>query len=247
MIRLTLFKEAMEKYVINGCSGTFPLISPFSLQRPEVYYPGLETRPLHDKNTFEWVQRLELGWPNIVEELNSLLNQRAGFSKLYKDYTNVGDWAGCYFWIFGQEIQKNCELCPDTTKILKSIPGATEFGTALFSALAPGTRVASHCGYSNSKLRCQLPLQVPNNCGFKIADQTISMVEGSCFIFDDSFLHTAWNESDRSRFVLIFDFFHPNLTAEETKYLNSLTLDTQIREYYLNFIKQDNVANWVYE
>jgi len=34
-------------------------------------------------------------------------------------------------------------------------------------------------------------------------------------MFDDTILHEAWNNSDRLRVVLIFDVWHPMLTALE--------------------------------
>ena len=34
-------------------------------------------------------------------------------------------------------------------------------------------------------------------------------------MFDDSFEHEVWNESDRHRYVLILDVWHPDLTPVE--------------------------------
>src|SRR5579862_9457090 len=68
------------------------------------------------------------------------------------------------------------------------------------------------------ELRCQLPLQVPGGCKLKVGDQEVEQQEGRCIVFDDSFLHSAWNDSGEARFVLVFDFFHPDLTVPEIVY-----------------------------
>ena len=47
------------------------------------------------------------------------------------------------------------------------------------------------------------------------ADQPRPWVEGRCFVFDDSIKHEAWNDSDQTRVVLIFDLWNPQLTPAE--------------------------------
>jgi hypothetical protein len=91
----------------------------------------------------------------------------------------------------------------------------------LYSGLAPHTFITPHYGYTNAKLRCQLPLWVPGRCRLKVGDVEIEQREGRCIVFDDSFLHSAWNDSDEPRFVIVFDFFHPNLTAAKIEHLFS--------------------------
>ena len=38
---------------------------------------------------------------------------------------------------------------------------------------------------------------------------------GELLIFDDTIEHAAWNDSDQLRVVLIFDIWHPMLSATE--------------------------------
>jgi beta-hydroxylase len=42
-----------------------------------------------------------------------------------------------------------------------------------------------------------------------VADEIRSWQEGRSLIFDDSFDHEAWNDSDRHRVVLFVDFVRP--------------------------------------
>ena len=41
-------------------------------------------------------------------------------------------------------------------------------------------------------------------------------------IFDDSIEHEARNDSDELRVVLLFDVWHPHLTAQEREMVNAL-------------------------
>ena len=47
--------------------------------------------------------------------------------------------------------------------------------------------------------------------------------EGKVLVFDDSFEHEAWNDSEAPRVVLIFDIWHPDLSKGEVKLLDFLT------------------------
>ncbi len=79
-------------------------------------------------------------------------------------------------------------------------------------------------------LRCfqniQLALNVPppkrdSKSGMRIADKFVTWKEGEMFVFDDSFDHEVWNESEE-RIVLIVDFWHPDLTRVQRQTLKSL-------------------------
>lgn len=97
----------------------------------------------------------------------------------------------------------------------RSIP--RQYNHALFSALAPNTHVTAHYGPTNKKLRCHLPLVVPDSdlCSITVHGQTVNLKEGKCVVFDDSFLHEAENSSGKPRIVLIVDVWHPDLSDEE--------------------------------
>ena len=235
--RLALFMKAAEK-------GAPPLRSHFPLQRPLELYPGLDTREIHDRERFPWVAELEGSFPVIKAEFVRLVEAGSGFSPVYRSQTSTGEWAASYLWVFGRKVEDTCRLCPETTRILSSIPGVSEFGTTMYSGLAPHTHIAPHYGYSNAKLRCQLPLQVPGRCRLKVGEHEVEQREGRCIVFDDSFLHSAWNDSGEPRFVLVFDFFHPDLTPEEVQYLARLASDREIAKGYLGEESSRERVDW---
>ena len=60
------------------------------------------------------------------------------------------------------------------------------------------------------------PLVVPPDCGaLKAAGEARAWQEGRLMMFDDSFEHEAWNDSDQTRVVLIFDTWNPHLSEIE--------------------------------
>jgi aspartate beta-hydroxylase len=135
---------------------------------------------------------------------------------------DAGDWNVLYLFLHNVDFRKNRELCPKTAAIIETIDG--HYDHAFFSALAPGTHVKKHHGPTNKKLRCHLPLVVPESrCRLRAGDEIVNAQEGKCFVFDDSFEHEAWNDDDaRSRIVLIIDVWHPDLSAQERKFLGFL-------------------------
>jgi hypothetical protein len=239
--RLALFKKATDTEV----SWRPPLHSYFPLQRPLEFYPGLDTREIHDPGRFPWVAELEGSFPVIQAELSQLVEAGSGFSPVYRAQTSTGEWAASYLWVFGKKVEETCRLCPETTRILSSIPGVAEFGTTMCSGLAPHTHISPHYGYSNAKLRCQLPIRVPvpDLCRLKVGEHEVEQREGKCIVFDDSFLHSAWNDSDEPRFVLVFDFFHPDLMPEEVQYLARLATEREMSKFYLS--QKAERVDWV--
>lgn len=45
---------------------------------------------------------------------------------------------------------------------------------------------------------------------------------GKAYVFDDSFEHEAWHKGDETRIILIADFWHPDLSDSEVKFLRLL-------------------------
>lgn len=113
-------------------------------------------------------------------------------------------WKVFSFLFFSMRIPSNAALCPHTAKIVYSIP---EIISCDFSYLSPHTHIMPHKGYSRMILRCHLPLIVPkgSDCGIRVGSETRRWKEGELMVFDDSFEHEAWNNSNEERVVLMFD------------------------------------------
>lgn len=183
-------------------------------QRPSLYFPGLPATPWHDPAVHEGVAILEEGYPRIRAELERLLSKRQGFQPYLDSFlVDGGCWNAFYLRLESSDLTLNHQLCPETTEIIESIPRIGE--TALFSALTPGAHIAAHCGPWNFRLTIHLGLFIPDGCSFRVADEIRHWEEGKCLIFDDSFEHEVWNCGSKTRFCLLTDVWHPDLTPVE--------------------------------
>ena len=86
---------------------------------------------------------------------------------------------------------------------------------ALCSVLEPGTHIPPHQGTANHRLTVHLPLVVPCRSTLTVNGQPRPVASGNAMLFDDTFEHVARNDSDAVCIVLIFQVWHPDLSAAE--------------------------------
>lgn len=193
-----------------------------SLQRPSFgLFPGLTAKPWHDSNEFEWITKLKRQAEVIKDEMRIII-KHPGFGPQYRTSGMRGAWNAFYLYAYGKASRRNCFHCPITTKLMNDIPGAVHGGLVLFSALAPRSHIKAHYGVSNTRLRCHLGLSIPEDCRIQVGDETRGWAEGECIVFDDSFRHEVWHNGSELRWVLLIDFWHPDLTPPEQKALQRL-------------------------
>jgi len=171
---------------------------------------------------FSFTKILEDNWLTIRRELEQLSDR--SFVEWPEKHLYQDGWDIFGLYAFGMKLDKNCQLCPETAKLVEQIPHLVSAG---FSSLKAGTHIKPHTGYPDGVLRCHLGLIVPNDCGLRVGDETCSWQEGKTLIFDDTTEHEAWNRSDQTRIVLLLDFKYPveveNVTSlEDTSILELL-------------------------
>jgi ornithine lipid ester-linked acyl 2-hydroxylase len=167
-------------------------------------FATIDRKTFYEAAEFDFALHLEANWEKICEELAALKGEH--FIDWSERYLYKEGWQTFGLYAFGVKIDKNCRLCPETTKLVENIPGLV---TAGFSALAPGTHIAPHTGYPEGVLRCHLGLVIPEDCAIRVRDTTRSWQAGKCLVFDDTWEHEAWNKSDRTRVILLLDFKAP--------------------------------------
>jgi beta-hydroxylase len=165
---------------------------------------------------FAWVAPLEANWKAIRAELDALLVHRdalPNFQDISTDqYTLTNDdrWKTYFFYGYGFRSDANCARCPETTRLIEAIPGME---TAMFSILAPRKRIPPHTGPYKGVLRYHLGLVVPDapveQVGIRVGGETAGWSEGASLVFDDSYEHEAWNDTDETRVVLFLDVVRP--------------------------------------
>ena len=222
--------DRLRAYLRGARDAAHRVQPPHERQRPDWYFPTLTGRPWHDADAFSWVKRLEAAAPSIRSEMEAVRRARSlDVHPVQPKLVASGSWLTFSLFAFGRRIEKNCARCPETTKVVETIPGATEAGLVYFSALSPHTHVAPHAGPTNTRLRCHLALAVPDGCTLTVGGEERSWEEGRCLVFDDSFEHEARNPTDAWRIVLLVDVWHPELTAHERSALKSVVAEQLAR------------------
>jgi len=135
-------------------------------------------------------------------------------------------WSALFLWDYGRLVTENAALFPQTLKALEAAPIpfiAGQAPMALFSKLAPETRIPAHNGLLNARLICHLPIIVPENCGaLRVGNEARSWVEGEMLIFDDSIEHEAWNQSKKERVILLFEVWRPEIDEAERELITTV-------------------------
>jgi aspartyl/asparaginyl beta-hydroxylase (cupin superfamily) len=210
---------------------------------------------------------LQTHYAAIREELMSVITQEKALfqpfdSAVYKHATTSqqqqqqnqqqqAEWSSIYLYRQGIKQVETCKTYfPITTNILQTMcphhmGGKCGFGSIYLSKLKQNTKVVEHCGPTNVRLRCHLPLVVPKHTSgsyLKVGEHCVTWEEGIPILFDDSFVHSAVyvRTNDRSgsssdiisgssnehydgdRIVLIVDLWHPALSESDRTALGVL-------------------------
>ncbi|MEM9463468.1 MAG: aspartyl/asparaginyl beta-hydroxylase domain-containing protein [Myxococcota bacterium] len=174
-------------------------------------------QPLHDPYQYPWVKDLEANWEKMAAELETVLDLTAKDALpsmrdflFYnsKSTETLGNWKLFIFRFYGHEFQENLERCPETAKLVSAVPNSVGM---MFSVLNAKQNIYKHRGFLKGILRLHIGLKVPDEalCGFKVGGQTVHWKEGKSFMFDQCYMHEAWNESDGVRIVLLLDILRP--------------------------------------
>jgi aspartyl/asparaginyl beta-hydroxylase (cupin superfamily) len=214
-------------------------------QMPHVFYmPQIPYRTFYPNEHLPWMESLEDATDVIQQELQTLLAQNAkrftpyvhsGVDRTLSDDGDLLDsesWTSAYLWQDGEPDTDVMACCPETVKLMESLPLTKIKGLApsvLFSKLNAGATIAPHTGMLNARLICHLPLIVPPECGLRVGHDERKVRRGEGWAFDDSINHEAWNRSDQERIILLFDVWRPELDEEERQLIT--TLLESVRNY----------------
>lgn len=164
---------------------------------------------------FPWVAHVEQSWTAIREEVEQLLEDQAAlpnFQDISKDQIEITDddrWKTLFLYGYGFEAKLGVEMCPQTAALMREIPGMK---TAMISILAPRKHLLAHRGPYKGVLRYHLGLVVPEDaeaCRIRVGDDIRHWRAGKSMIFDDTFNHEVWNDTDETRVVLFVDVLRP--------------------------------------
>ena len=214
-------------------------------QPKQLNFPYLPAIEFFRRDDFPWLELLESATEEIAAEAVAALASDGGEFKPYVDFppgTPIDEWAplnhsmdwSVYpLWHDGAKVDAHQARCPRTCEVLAKLPLCDIPGYApgaYFSVMKPRTRLPPHTGTTNTRSIVHLPLVVPDGCGLRVGSDSRSVRKGQAWVFDDSIEHEAWNDSDETRIILIFDIWNPLLTAAERDLASALTVG--IGRYY---------------
>ena len=164
---------------------------------------------------FDFLDQFTDNWQDIRDEAKEVLKYRdaiPGFEDVSPDQYRIAkekQWKTFVLFGFGQKLEKNAQLAPKTCDILEKVPNLQ---TAWFSILAPGYHIPAHTGVTKGILRAHLGLIIPDDyekCRIRVDDTITAWRPGEIFVFDDTYEHEVWNDTDQERVILLFDFDRP--------------------------------------
>ena len=226
-------RSCIERFISNRSRRT----RHFHQEPSDFQYPGLPEFEFHDRSLFPELGELERHAGEIREEFETLIAAEAAHVVPYTQYpervplrqwkelNNNPRWSAIHLLQNGRRVEANARHCPATMALLAKLPQPHVHGAspnAMFSLLAPRTRIPPHTGVANTRLVCHLPLIVPPQCGFRVGETVREWRVGEAFVFDDTIEHEAWNESDELRVVLICDLWPPTLTPSEREAITAV-------------------------
>lgn len=219
-------EKGVRSYLGEGPGPTDPE------QRPKFFFvPDLPWGPYHDAFLQPWAKPLAEAWQNIREEASRLLECSTNFQdflglkptevapNLVGGLAQRPAWDAFFFYRRGKRFDKHHELAPITSELLEAaslcrLPNQAP--EILFSVLRAQSHIMPHHGTTNARLVFHLPLIVPSECSLNLINHGEHVWrEGEPVMFDDTFLHEAWNRSDEDRVVLLMDCWNPYLSEAE--------------------------------
>lgn len=181
---------------------------------------GGKNRPVFfDTNeTSPGLRKLDDHWKVIRDEVLGILPEKHRIPSYHEidreqSYISAASESGADWKVFmleamGAKPDENRRKCPRTCELLDEIPNLYQ---AFFSILDPGKSIPAHDGPYHGYLRYHLGLLVPENKPptMRVKDRYHTWREGESILFDDSWNHEVFNESDGVRVILIVDILRP--------------------------------------
>ena len=210
-------------------------------QQPTAFfYPGLPSIEFYPREDFPWLAAIEAATRPIREELLAVTGDEALADRFgpyvayphgvpldqWAELNHSPRWSAFFLTREGERVAGNADRCPATMAAMALAPQPQVIRrspAAMFSVLAPRTRIPPHTGVSNTRLVAHLPLILPGDCRFRVGNETRVWRDGEAWVFDDTIEHEAWNDSDRPRTILIFDIWSPFLSPAERDLIARIT------------------------
>lgn len=200
-------------------------------QMAHSYVPGLTPKTFWKAEDFEWCVKLEKKYDVIRREF---LKAIKNMDKLQKEGNNVWSgaltddasgygegWRTLVLLDRGTWDPTNVQIFSKTAKAVRDagVPAVEIF----FASMQPHSDIKMHSDFTNFVLTSHLAVDIPesgnNKCRITVGDDTRQWINGEVSLFDTSIMHDAVNETDQTRYILMFRVWHPDLSDKERQAL----------------------------
>lgn len=198
----------------------------------EEHVDGLSARPFWGKNEFSWAQQLEDSIEIIQKEFESNIIRQSEIFKGDSQWQRkiMGDgWSAIRLQRMGAWNTENIQTFPQTYKLIKKLNIPLAVRGVCFARQDSCSGVAPHSDGRNFILTHHLGLKVPKGCWIEVGSVRKEWEENKLLTLDTSFTHSTGNPTNDDRYILIIDFWHPELTEAEKA---GLTLLYDIRNKF---------------
>jgi aspartate beta-hydroxylase len=191
-----------------------------------IYDARIDTPPVLDTNLYfpaarDFVSR----WRDIRDEALELRRDLAKvprFHEVMKEQADISandgrDWRMFIMRAYGVDVPQNLVRCPTVASLIDDRP---EVMSCVLSFLAPGKHVPKHRGPFRGILRFHLMLTMPRTpdgdvaAVLEIDGKPYRLSDGDCLLWDDTFPHEVWNNSNEVRIALLLDVWRREMPAD---------------------------------
>lgn len=195
-------------------------------------FSKVPTTPFLSVDRFPELAPIRENWKVIAEEAKALYdNDEIRPSERNNDLAFLAfkkrGWKRFYIRWYDEPFQSARELCPETTRLVESIPSMK---SAAFTLLPPGTILGKHRDPFAGSLRYHLGLVTPNSddCCIWVDGEKYSWRDGEDTVFDETCIHWAQNETDQPRIIFFADIVRP-LHTPVLRAINSFVSATFVK------------------
>lgn len=181
---------------------------------------------------FPDAERLSQDWQSIRDEALCVAREIQKvplFHELMEEQADISaqdgrDWRMFVLQAYGVPVKRNMDQCPVLSSLIASSPDVL---SAALSFLAPGKHIPQHRGPFRGILRFYLGLSVPmKEDGSPAVVLMLDSVEhrignGEFLLWDDTYPHEVWNQSDELRIALLMDIRRRDMPPD-LKFLSNL-------------------------
>lgn len=176
-------------------------------------FSAVPRTPVLDADDFPELRPLQENWEMIRDEARELYE--LGHIRAAEKHNDVAfntffkrGWKRFYLKWYDDFLPSAKELCPKTVELVQSIPSVN---AAMFTLLAPHSKLGAHRDPFAGSLRYHLGLITPNSeqCRIFIDGTPHAWYDGKAILFDETYIHSVKNDTDETRVILFCDVVRP--------------------------------------